>query len=115
MTPTPYDQTCRYLAKREPAACLAWLLELPADQFGFRRWIDARRLRFPGEPDRTCDTVAYLENVGAGGEPWAVPVEFQSEPDAEMFGRLLGYLSGLYLELRPPTTLATASASAASW
>jgi hypothetical protein len=101
MTPTPYDQACRYLAKLEPPAFLAWLLDLPPDQLGFRGWLDARRLRFPGEPNRTCDTVAFLENVAEAGEPWAVPVEFQIEPDAEMFGRLLGYLSGLYLELRP--------------
>ena len=101
MTPTPYDQACRYLAKLEPHAFVAWLLDLPSEQFRFRGWLDARRLTFPGEPDRTCDTVAFLENVGAGGEPWAVPVEFQIDPDAEMFGRLLGYLSGLYLELRP--------------
>jgi hypothetical protein len=101
MSPNPFDQACRYLAKLEPVAFLGWLLELPSDQVCFRGWIDARRLKFPGEPDRTCDTVAFLENVGAGGEPWAVPVEFQTEPDADMFGRLLGYLSGLYLKLRP--------------
>ena len=101
MSTNPFDQACRYLAKSEPVAFLAWLLELRPEQFRFRGWIDARRLNFPGEPDRTCDTVAFLENVEAGGEPWAVLVEFQTEPDAEMFGRLLGYLSGLWLELRP--------------
>ncbi len=28
-------------------------------------------------------------------------VEFQTQPDPEMFGRLLGYLTGLWLMLRP--------------
>jgi hypothetical protein len=36
-----------------------------------------------------------------GGVPWAVPVEFQIEPDAMMFGRLLGYLGSVWVELKP--------------
>ncbi len=104
MTANPYDQACRYLAKLEPAAFLAWLLGLERASFRFRRWLDARRVRFPGEPDRTCDTVAFLEHVAAGQQPWAMPVEFQIEPDPDMFGRLLGYLGVLWLEERPSET-----------
>ena len=85
----------------EPDVFIGWLLHLLPDSFRFRAWIDARRLSFPGQPDRTCDSVAFLENLEAGGEPWGVPIEFQIEPDPDMFGRVLGYLSGLYLELRP--------------
>ena len=99
-----YDQGSRYLAKQEPEAFLAWLLGLSPDRFAFRGWIDARRVRFPGEPDRTCDTVAFLENLAAGSEPWALPVEFQIEPDVDMFPRMLGYLEALGQEKRPSET-----------
>ena len=104
MASNPYDQECRYLAKLEPAPFLAWLLDLAPTAFHFRRWLDTRRVRFPGEPERTCDTVACIENVAAGQQPWAVPIEFQIEPDPEMFGRLLGYLGELWLEERPSDT-----------
>jgi hypothetical protein len=45
--------------------------------------------------------VAVLEDVLRGGVPWALPVEFQIEPDPLMFGRLLGYLGPLWVELKP--------------
>lgn len=101
MSPNPFDQASRYLAKLEPPGLLGWLLRLPADQMRFRGWLDARRISFPGELDRTCDTVAVLEDAARGGVPWALPVEFQIEPDPLMFGRLLGYLGSLWVELKP--------------
>ncbi len=97
----PFDQAGRYLAKLEPALFLAWLLGLTPSQFRFRRWLNARRVRFPGEPYRTCDTVALLEDLEQGGLPWAVPIEFETRPRATMFGRLLGYLGVLWLEMKP--------------
>lgn len=103
MSPNPFDQASRYLAKLDPPGLLGWLLPLPADQLRFRGWLDARRISFPGEPDRICDTVAVLEDVARGGVPWALPVEFQTEPDPLMFGRLLGYLGSLWVELKPST------------
>jgi hypothetical protein len=101
MPPNPFDQACRYLAKLDSIAFMAWLLGLLPTRFGFRRWLDTRLVRFPGEPDRTCDTVAFLEDLTAGHVPWAVVLEFQIEPDPLMFGRLLGYFSPLWLELKP--------------
>ncbi len=101
MAANPYDQASRYLAKLDPPPFLAWLLRLRREALAFRRWLDARLVRFPGEPDRTCDTVAFLEDVAAGGVPWALVLEFQIEPDALMFGRLLGYAGSLWLELKP--------------
>ncbi len=101
MSTNPFDQACRYLAKLDPVAFLAWLLRIAATQFAFRRWLDTRLLRFPGEPDRTCDTVAFLEDRLCGHVPWALVIEFQIEPDALMFGRLLGYFGPLWLELKP--------------
>src|SRR4051812_7170501 len=101
MSANPFDQASRYLAKLDPSSFLGWLLGLPPDAFRFRRWLDARQVRFPGEPDRTCDTVAVVEDLRRNNLPWAIPVEFQIAPDSEMFGRLLGYLGGLWLEVRP--------------
>jgi hypothetical protein len=96
-----YDQAARYVAKLDAPGFLAWLLGLPPDQFLFRRWIDTRRVPFPGEPDRTNDTVAHVEDVAAGQAPWAVIVEFQAEPDALLFGRLMVYAGLLWLETKP--------------
>jgi hypothetical protein len=71
------------------------------DEVAFRRWLDTRLIPFPGEPDRFCDTVAFLEDVARGQVPWAVLLEFQIEPDPLMFGRLLAYLGQLWLEVKP--------------
>jgi hypothetical protein len=67
----------------------------------FRDWLDTRAVPFPGDKDRTNDTVARLDNAAEHGVPWAVAVEFQTQPDPDMFARLLGYLSELRLTLRP--------------
>lgn len=95
-----FDTAGRYLAKMDAAPFVAWAARLPAARFRYRDWIDARRVRFPGEGDRTCDTVAWLEEV-ATGAPWAWPIEFQLRPDFDMFGRMLVYLGTLWLEQRP--------------
>ncbi len=93
-----YDKASRFLAKLEPVAFLSWLLRLPTSSFVFRGWLDTRGVPFPGDADRVSDTVAHVENVGENGVPWVIAVEFQTKPDPEMFGRLMGYLSGLWLE-----------------
>src|SRR5262249_27709329 len=92
-----YDQASRYGAKMDPPGFLCWLLRVPALPLPFRGWLDTRTLPFPGEPDRTCDTVAEL---GEAGEPhsWALPVEFCLAPDPALPGRLLAYLGLLWLE-----------------
>jgi hypothetical protein len=65
------------------------------------RWIDTRRLPFPGQPDRTCDTVAHLERLDDNHRPWTIVVEFNIAPDALMFGRMLAYLGLLWMEEKP--------------
>jgi hypothetical protein len=93
----PYDKASRYAARAlDPVGFLTWVLGVPVV---FRGWLDTRRLTFPGQPDRTCDTVASLEDDQA--RPWAVPIEFQIEPDPDLFGRFLGYLGSLWLDQRP--------------
>lgn len=101
MPVNPFDKASRFAAKLDAHAFLSWLLGAPAEALVFRRWLDTRGLPFPGDPDRTSDTVAQLDNAAEHGVPWAVAVEFQTAPDPDMFGRLLGYLAGLWLNLRP--------------
>lgn len=96
-----FDQASRFLAKLDAPAFLQWALSAPSGAFTFREWLDTRAVPFPGATDRASDTVAWLERADRNGEPWAVAVEFQSQPDATMFGRLLGYLSGLWLACKP--------------
>lgn len=96
-----YDKASRFAARIDPPGFFGWLLGLRADAFTFRGWLDTRGVPFPGDPDRTGDTVARLDNPTEHGLPWAVAVEFQSRPDPEMFGRLMGYLSGLWAGVRP--------------
>ncbi len=96
-----YDQASRFAAKLDPAGFLCWLLKLQPGDIVFRRWLDTHLIPFPGEPDRTCDTVAFLEAVRHGHIPWALVSEFQIAPDPLMFGRLLAYLGQIWLELKP--------------
>jgi hypothetical protein len=96
-----YDKACRSQAKWEPAAMLAYLLALAHEDFNFVRWLDARRVVFPGQPDRTCDTVAHIENLAENHLPWAIVIEFMIDPEALMFGRMLGYLALLWIEEKP--------------
>lgn len=96
-----FDQASRFAAKFDPRAFLGWLLGLPPDGFMFREWLDTRDLPFPGGTDRASDTVAHVADITRNGVPWAVAIEFQTKPDPEMFGRMLGYLSGLWLNRKP--------------
>jgi hypothetical protein len=100
MPPNRFDQASRYAAKLDAVGLLCWLLREDATELRFRTWLDTRTLPFPGEPERTCDTVAWLADPDPAVE-WAIPVEFLLEPAGEMFGRMLVYLGQLWLEKRP--------------
>ncbi len=97
MSQSHFDQACRYAAKIDPVGFLAWLL---GERVAFLRWLDTRTIPFPGAPDRTCDTVACITGQ-AGEAPWALPVEFSTEPDEAMFGRMLEYLGRVWREQVP--------------
>src|SRR5262245_29567193 len=92
----PFDKAARYAAKLDGAGFLRWLLRRAVR---FRRSLDPRGLSFPGQPDRTGDTVAAFEEDD--GTPYAMPIEFQIAPDPEMFGRFLGFLGPLWINERP--------------
>lgn len=93
-----FDQAARYTAKLDPVGFLRWLLPRLRADVTFRGWLDTRRLPFPGERDRTCDTVAEFENTAVPAESWAVIMEFQSEPEGLMLARIADYEGRLYLE-----------------
>jgi len=95
-----FDQASRYAAKLDAPRILSWLLREEPSTLRFRGWLDARTLPFPGDPERICDTVAWLSDADPAVE-WALPVEFCIEPDGSLFGRLLVYLGQLWLEVRP--------------
>lgn len=101
MPENPFDKACRFAAKIDSPAFLAWVLDLPPEDFTFEGWLDTRNLPFPGDPDRVGDTVARVAQLTAGGQPWAVAIEFQIEPDPQMFGRLLEYLGQLWRTTKP--------------
>jgi hypothetical protein len=73
-----FDQAARYAAKLDPPGFLRWLPPGGAGGLAFDRWLDTRTLPFPGEPDRTGDTVACLRDAGSGRR-WALVLEFQTD------------------------------------
>jgi hypothetical protein len=95
-----YDQAARYVIKLDPPGFFAWLFGLIKTALVFRGWLDTRTLPFPGEADRTCDTVAALEDPDCPDEPIALVVESQAEPDADMLERMLEYLARFRREYR---------------
>jgi hypothetical protein len=100
MTTTRFDQAARRVARLDPAGFLAWLLTGFEESLRFRRWLDTRTTPRPEDPELTGDTVAELEALGAA-PPWLFPVEFQTEPDPDMFGGLLCQGGQLWQDQRP--------------
>src|SRR5438132_13609225 len=96
------DQAVRYTAKIDPPAFVRWLVPGLDPAYAFRTWLDTRTIAFPGEGDRTCDTVAELVRRTGPGPRVALVTEFQSEPDPEMLDRLLEYVARLPLRRRIP-------------
>ncbi len=96
-----YDQASRRVEKHATDSFFRFLLTAFAEHLRFERWLDTRTIPFPGDPERTGDAVAELTDLARAAPPWAMPVEFQSEPDADMFGRLLIFLGSLWLQMRP--------------
>jgi hypothetical protein len=98
-----FDQACRRLVKvRESSQAVAlWLIGSRAADVKFVEWLDARRVTWPGGPERTSDSVAWVQDLAAGGAPFLVVIEFQIDPDAKMTARLLEYMGRLLGEYKP--------------
>ena len=95
-----YDQAARFAAKLDALGFLRWLLATLAADLIFARWLDTQTIPFPGEADRRCDTVAEIVHAAGLAPPWAMVIEFQTRPDADMPYRLLEYLGRLGRERR---------------
>jgi hypothetical protein len=78
-----------------------WLLDTTQELVLFIRWLNTK-LTIPGFSERENDMIAHVRRQDQGGKPWAIPVEFQVEPDPLMFGRFLVY-EGLIWLLEKPT------------
>jgi hypothetical protein len=57
-----FDQASRFAVKLDAILFLRWLLDDVSGRYRFFRWLDARRLPFPGDPEGFCDTVAELDD-----------------------------------------------------
>jgi hypothetical protein len=101
MAQTVFDQASRRAARLDPAGFFAWLLTGFARVLRFVRWLDTRTTPEPREKEQTGDTVAEFADLHRAVPPWLFPLEFQTEPDSRMFGRLLGQLGEDWLDLRP--------------
>lgn len=95
-----YDQAARYIAKRNPVGFFRWVVPRGMTAFAFAAWLDTRRIAFPGEPDRVCDTVAEFVPLAHEGPRRLLDGEFQTEPDGDMLERLGEYAFRLRRELR---------------
>lgn len=95
-----FDQAARYAAKLDALGFLRWLLLGLEPELTFGGWLDTRTLPFPGEPERTCDTVAGLSQATDVDSVLALVIEFQTEPDPDILDRLLEYLARVWRELR---------------
>jgi hypothetical protein len=95
-----FDQAARRTAKLAGASFFRWVMPTLDPALSFDGWLDTRTIPFPGEPDRTCDTVARFANANEPDWPWAFVSEFQSDPEPDMLERLLEYLARLRRELR---------------
>lgn len=101
MADNPFDKSGRNLVSAEPATFFAWATGVADGAFAFGGWLDTRAVPLPYEPDQTGDRVARLTNTAAVEPDWAIAVEFQIEPDALMFGRLMVFLGHLWQALKP--------------
>jgi hypothetical protein len=96
-----FDQTARFTARFDPEGFLAWLFPGFAEHLRFERWLDTRTAPMPGMANQTADTVGELFALHNVEPPWLLLLEFQTETDPEMFGRLLEQLGKFWREHRP--------------
>ncbi|MGL4552483.1 MAG: hypothetical protein ACRC33_15020 [Gemmataceae bacterium] len=104
MSENRFDQAARYVARYDPQGFLGWLIDGFAGALHFARWLDTRTAPPPGQADQTADRVALLRELVAVVPPWLLLLEFQTEPDPAMFGRLLRELGRLWDDHRPDDT-----------
>lgn len=102
MNQTRFDQAARRLARLDPQGFFAWLITKFAKYLRFCGWLDTRTTPGLVQPsEQTGDTVAELEALDEPAPPWMFPQEFQTQPDPDMFGRMLRQGGQMWLDHRP--------------
>lgn len=103
MAPTRFDQAARRIARVEPHSFFAWLFTRFHKYLRFRRWLDTRTTPEARDEfgEQTGDTLAELEEVSRAAPFWMFVQEFQTEPDADMFGRMTRQGGQMWLDHRP--------------
>jgi hypothetical protein len=101
MKGTRFDLAARRVARLDPLGFFCWLLTDFARLLVFVGWLDPRSAPEGDDPEVTGDTVARLETVAEVAPPWMFPVEFQTVPDPDMFGRLQKQIGQWWNDLRP--------------
>jgi hypothetical protein len=95
-----FDQPARQMAKLDPPPFFEWALRRSRAALLFHSWRDARRLTFPGDPDRTNDAVADCIVAGQPEQHFIMIVEAQTEPDPDIEERVAQYALTARLEFR---------------
>lgn len=96
-----YDLTARRLARLFPTSFFCWLFRDFLRYLRWVKWIDTRSAPEEDEGQTTADLLAELAETTRAVPPWAFLTEMQTEPDPEMFGRLLKELGDVWLTQRP--------------
>ena len=104
MPPNVFDQANRYGVQPDPIGYFRWLIPGLDPALGFHGWLDTRTVPFPGERDRTCDTVAHLAADVQSGPQFAVVNEFETDPESEILDR--ARIPGAGPPCAPPRTAA---------
>ncbi len=98
-----FDQTARMAARLKTPEFFDWAIPVFRRDFAFVRWADTRTVPFPGDPDRTLDTVAEFVSKADPADRRLLNAEFQSEPDPDILERLGEYAIRLRMDLRHGT------------
>jgi hypothetical protein len=94
------DQAARWGEKQLDAeGFLRWVVPGAFTAWRWAGWLDTRTVAFPGEPDRTCDTVALFERLAHDEPPAAVVLEAEARPGSDKLERLAEYVLRLRREL----------------
>ena len=84
---TQFDEVAKRITDLGEGPLLLWLADYSPSQIGFVRFLPTE-LTLPGTTQRICDALAHLVDHTQGGIPLGGIVEFQTEPDFDMFDRL---------------------------
>ncbi len=95
------DQASRFVALQDALGFFPWLVTDFDRHLRFGRWLQTQTNPPPGEPESIADTIAELFELARSAAPWLYLIEWQTEPDPDMFGRLLVELGQLWQKLRP--------------